>query len=44
MGRFGGYYKGEKKKGKKDRTAKGVSFGTLTFIHPEIISRKRKNE
>ncbi|MEK7517761.1 MAG: hypothetical protein AAB583_04375 [Patescibacteria group bacterium] len=45
MGSFGGFYKGEKKKKKKD-SAKNVSvsstgMGAPTFSMPEIISKKR---
>lgn len=43
MGGFGGFYKGEKKKQKKGKTAKQqVSSDTSSaFVLPEIISRKK---
>jgi len=43
MGSFGGFYKGEKKKKKKE-TIKSVSapgLGTWTITMPEIISKKK---
>ena len=44
MGSFGGFYKGEKKKPKKDKAAKGSSTGEYpTFQMPEIISKKKKD-
>lgn len=44
MGSFGGYYKGEKKKAKKDKQQKGTSFSDApTFVMPEIIKKKDKN-
>lgn len=44
MGSFGGFYKGEKKKSKKDKDKKsGLDSNAPTFVLPEIIS-KRKNE
>lgn len=44
MGSFGGFYKGDKKKQKKESKAKGVttSFGVPSFVVPEIISKKKK--
>ena len=42
MGSFGGFYKGEKKKAKKDKSAKNVSFGSPTFTLPEIVGKKKK--
>jgi hypothetical protein len=42
MGSFGGFYKGEKKKPKKDKAGKVVSMGDIpTFSMPEIISKKK---
>lgn len=45
MGSFGGYYKGDKKKAKKDKQVKGsASFGSVpTFSMPEIITKKKKD-
>ncbi len=41
MGSFGGYYKGDKKKPKKDKQSKG-SFGNApVFEMPELISKKK---
>lgn len=44
MGSFGGFYKGEKKKKKKD--SKNISsmsqgLGAPTFVMPKIIEKKR---
>lgn len=42
MAKFGGFYKGEKKKKKKDGE-KIVSFSSApTYVMPEIISKKKK--
>lgn len=44
MGSFGGFYKGDKKKPKKDKQVKNssASFGdTSVFTMPEIISKKK---
>ncbi len=44
---FGGFYKGEKKKPKKDKDQKNSSvnaFGAPTFSLPEIVSKKKKEE
>jgi hypothetical protein len=46
MGSFGGFYKGEKKKKKKD--TKNISslssgMGAPTFSLPKIIEKKRKD-
>jgi hypothetical protein len=38
---FGGYYKGEKKKPKKDQN-KVVSSNSPTYVMPEIITKKKK--
>jgi hypothetical protein len=41
MGSFGGFYKGDKKKPKKDKQTK--DFGAAPVITmPELISNKRK--
>lgn len=46
MGKFGGYYKGEKKKQKKDKENKkvGVSYNAPVFTLPEIVSKKKGKE
>lgn len=47
MGSFGGFYKGEKKKSKKDKGPKGtrsISMGSPTFTLPEIVGKKKKWE
>ena len=43
MGSFGGFYKGEKKKSKKNEKAKSAaSFGNAPVLSmPEIISKKK---
>jgi len=41
MGSFGGFYKGEKKKSKKDKGAKKNIGEVSTFTLPEIISKKK---
>ena len=45
MGSFGGFYKGEKKKKKKE-SVKGMSssgLGAPVISMPEIISKKKKD-
>lgn len=43
MGSFGGFYKGDKKKPKKDKQGK-VSVGdSPIFSMPELISKKKKD-
>jgi hypothetical protein len=43
MGSFGGFYKGDKKKPKKDKQAK-VSLGDAPiFTMPELVSKKKKD-
>ena len=44
MGSFGGYYKGEKKKKKKDAIKINSSFrmGAPTITMPEIVSKNKK--
>lgn len=48
MGSFGGFYKGEKKKKKKDsKTISSVSIGGMgapTFSMPKLIEKKRKSD
>lgn len=44
MGGFGGFYKGEKKKSKKDKEQKIVGFGAPTLVMPEIITKKKREE
>jgi hypothetical protein len=41
MGGYGGFYKGEKKKPKKDQQAKTAYGDTPVFTMPEIISKKK---
>jgi len=43
MGSFGGYYKGDKKKPKKDKEAKAGFGSTPVFTMPEIITKKKKD-
>ncbi|MCL6096101.1 MAG: hypothetical protein M1444_00245 [Patescibacteria group bacterium] len=44
MGSFGGFYKGEKKKPKKDKTGKDiVTSSAPSFQMPEIVSKKKKD-
>ena len=42
MGSFGGFYKGEKKKPKKDKASKGTYGEAPTFTMPEIIIKKKQ--
>jgi len=43
MGGFGGFYKGEKKKQKKGKEGnKNTSVGQVSFVLPEIVSKKKK--
>lgn len=44
MGSFGGFYKGEKKKRKKDQQQKSISINNPTFSLPKIITKKGKYE
>ncbi len=44
MGSFGGFYKGEKKKQKKDKGSKPSFSMAPTFQMPEIVSKKKKYE
>ena len=44
MGSFGGFYKGEKKKSKKQTKNKGASqtfSSTPTFTLPQLVGRKK---
>jgi hypothetical protein len=46
MGSFGGFYKGDKKKQKKDTQVKNSSFssgGAPVLTMPEIIAKKKKD-
>ncbi|MCL6096148.1 MAG: hypothetical protein M1444_00480 [Patescibacteria group bacterium] len=45
MGKFGGFYKGEKKKKKKDldKTISSSQIYSPTLTMPEIISKKKKD-
>lgn len=38
---FGGFYKGEKKKQKKDKEAKQGYSSSPTYVMPEIITKKK---
>ncbi len=40
---FGGFYKGEKKKAKKDKEGKMISSNAPTYVMPELISKKKKD-
>jgi hypothetical protein len=41
MGSFGGYYKGDKKKAKKDKQNKESYGSAPVFTMPELISKKK---
>lgn len=43
MGSFGGFYKGDKKKPKKDSQVKGAVNSTPVFTMPELIEKKKKD-
>lgn len=43
MGSFGGYYKGDKKKAKKDKQTKSSFGSTPVLTMPEIITKKKKD-
>ncbi len=43
MAGFGSFYKGEKKKQKKDKEAKSSLSSAPTYVMPEIISKKKKD-
>lgn len=43
MGSFGGFYKGDKKKPKKDKQAKVGLGDAPTFTMPELVSKKKKD-
>ena len=40
---FGGFYKGEKKKSKKDKDNKSSFSSAPTYTMPELISKKKKD-
>ena len=40
---LGGFYKGEKKKPKKDNASKNGSKSDPVFTLPEIVSKKKKD-
>ncbi|MDO8657731.1 MAG: hypothetical protein Q7K55_03250 [Candidatus Levybacteria bacterium] len=42
MGSIGGFYKGEKKKSKKNKDKRSASFNAPIFTMPEIITKKKK--
>lgn len=42
MGGFGGFYKGEKKKSKKDKEVKNISTRE-PLVMPKLIEKKRKD-
>lgn len=45
MAGFGGFYKGEKKKSKKDKESKqAFSSNKPVFTLPKLISKKKKGE
>ncbi len=46
MGKFGGFYKGEKKKKKKttDKGFVGSDLDVPIFTLPQIVSKKKKQE
>ena len=45
MSSFGGYYKGEKKKPKKNLKEKSIQYSSApTYTMPEIISKKKPSE
>jgi len=44
MGSFGGFYKGDKKKQKKDKDIKNVGVGSAPVLTmPKLISKKKKD-
>ncbi len=43
MGNFGGFYKGEKKKPKKDKSDKSIPSNAPTLVMPEIVKKKKDN-
>lgn len=45
MGSFGGFYKGEKKKKKKDTNSSGSAFSDKpVFTMPKMVEKKRKEK
>lgn len=43
MGSFGGFYKGDKKKPKKDKQGKSGVGSAPIFTMPELVSKKKKD-
>ncbi len=43
LGSFGGFYKGDKKKPKKDKQAKSEMGEAPVFTMPELIEKKKKD-
>ena len=43
MGSFGGFYKGDKKKAKKDSKGKVTMGSAPVFTMPELIGKKKKD-
>jgi hypothetical protein len=43
MGSFGGFYKGEKKKQKKDKLSNRTAGDAPVFVLPEIIKKKENS-
>lgn len=41
MGSFGGFYKGEKKKQKKDKQGKNAIKDVYTIQMPELVKKKK---
>lgn len=39
-----GFFKGEKKKSKKNQSGKNISSNAPVFVLPELVSKKRKNQ
>jgi hypothetical protein len=40
---FGSFYKGEKKKSKKDNDKKQAYSNAPTYVMPELVSKKKKD-
>lgn len=40
---FGSFYKGEKKKAKKDKEGKQAYSNAPTYVMPELVSKKKKD-
>ena len=43
MGSFGGYYKGDKKKPRREKEAKPIFSNAPVLTMPEIINKKKKD-